>query len=344
MSGFAILDLLVGMFFIYFLLSMMNNSLFEITTTAAKLRSKHLEVWLKGTIEDQEIFRKIVDHPVLSGASRSGRSSSYMNAKQFAHVFIETICAESGNMASDLETIKSSIENSKFLSKSLQQSFLLYLAKAEAAGKLANAAKSDLEYFYDEIQGWYNSSMERLTGKMKRSALTFTAIFATVITLSGNVDSIEIMNYLYTNDDVRTELAAMGYSATDSEEYKDKVAEIRTAANDTTTGDSSATTAASDPTTELEAITREIDSSLVEMKNAYAVINHSIPIGWDHFISQRDLYIKTHQHDLDFTFWMKKIFGFVITILALCLGAPFWFDMLSKLANLRTSLKPKEQS
>ena len=140
MSGFAILDLIVGMFFIYFLLSIINNSLFEIISSVFKLRAKHLAVWLKGTIEDKEVFRKIVDHPVLSGASRSGKSSSYMNAKQFAHVFIETICAESDNIASDLATIKESIENSKFLSESLKQTFLLYIGKAEAAGKMANAA------------------------------------------------------------------------------------------------------------------------------------------------------------------------------------------------------------
>ena len=35
--------------------------------------------------------------------------------------------------------------------------------------------------------------------------------------------------------------------------------------------------------------------------------------------------------------WLKTILGWIITIAAVSLGAPFWFDLLSKVANLRGS-------
>jgi len=35
---------------------------------------------------------------------------------------------------------------------------------------------------------------------------------------------------------------------------------------------------------------------------------------------------------------VKMIIGWLITALALSLGAPFWFDLLNKLMNLRSSL------
>jgi hypothetical protein len=48
--------------------------------------------------------------------------------------------------------------------------------------------------------------------------------------------------------------------------------------------------------------------------------------------------------------WKNKIFydfeplsivGWLATVLAICLGAPFWFDILNKIANLRgTGPKP----
>ena len=41
-----------------------------------------------------------------------------------------------------------------------------------------------------------------------------------------------------------------------------------------------------------------------------------------------------------FGFWWQKVFGLLITIFAVTLGAPFWFDVLSKVANLRNSIKP----
>lgn len=41
-------------------------------------------------------------------------------------------------------------------------------------------------------------------------------------------------------------------------------------------------------------------------------------------------------------FWqmLLKVLGFAITAAAVSLGAPFWFDVLSKLANIRSAIKP----
>lgn len=41
----------------------------------------------------------------------------------------------------------------------------------------------------------------------------------------------------------------------------------------------------------------------------------------------------------------KKIWGFLLTAFAICLGAPFWFDLLKKLVALRgAGIKPKEKA
>ena len=37
--------------------------------------------------------------------------------------------------------------------------------------------------------------------------------------------------------------------------------------------------------------------------------------------------------------WFERILGWLITILALCLGAPFWFDVLNKFINIRSAGK-----
>lgn len=63
-----------------------------------------------------------------------------------------------------------------------------------------------------------------------------------------------------------------------------------------------------------------------------------IPVGWK----------GTNVKDLT-TFWdylnFKHIAGWLATILAICMGAPFWFDLLNKIANLRgTGPKPSSSS
>ena len=44
---------------------------------------------------------------------------------------------------------------------------------------------------------------------------------------------------------------------------------------------------------------------------------------------------------LDFAGWaFYKIFGLLVSILAVSMGAPFWFDTLSKFVNLRGAGTP----
>lgn len=38
------------------------------------------------------------------------------------------------------------------------------------------------------------------------------------------------------------------------------------------------------------------------------------------------------------------IFGWLLTAVAVSLGAPFWFDTLNKLVVVRSTVKPKEKS
>jgi hypothetical protein len=39
-------------------------------------------------------------------------------------------------------------------------------------------------------------------------------------------------------------------------------------------------------------------------------------------------------------FSLYSVFGWLITIFALSMGAPFWFDLLGQIASLRSSVKP----
>jgi hypothetical protein len=38
------------------------------------------------------------------------------------------------------------------------------------------------------------------------------------------------------------------------------------------------------------------------------------------------------------------IFGWLLTAFAVCLGAPFWFDVLNKFIVVRSTVKPREKS
>lgn len=56
----------------------------------------------------------------------------------------------------------------------------------------------------------------------------------------------------------------------------------------------------------------------------------NVPMGWP------DPYLTTHPSIVpDFAWWLNKLVGLLITAFAVSQGAPFWFDMLNKVTNLR---------
>jgi hypothetical protein len=58
----------------------------------------------------------------------------------------------------------------------------------------------------------------------------------------------------------------------------------------------------------------------------------NIPLGWP------DPYAATHPLVvLDFAWLLRKIIGMLVTAFAVSQGAPFWFDLLNKVTNLRSS-------
>ncbi len=58
-----------------------------------------------------------------------------------------------------------------------------------------------------------------------------------------------------------------------------------------------------------------------------------LPIGW-----------KWSDLDVGFWLWARRVFGWIVTGLAISLGAPFWFDVLNKIMIVRSTVKPHEKS
>ncbi len=61
-----------------------------------------------------------------------------------------------------------------------------------------------------------------------------------------------------------------------------------------------------------------------------------LPLGWEAWLEPENY------SSYDANTWLLKVMGLLLTIVAVSLGAPFWFDVLNRLVNLRMSgAKPK---
>ena len=122
MSGFPILDLVIGMIFIYFLLSVICSSVVEMFLTLAGARARLLQEWLCTIFnknityngETMQLGQAIVDHCTVTALSGNGKAPSYIDAKNFASALLEKLTfdpKDPKSIATDLNTFITKIEN-----------------------------------------------------------------------------------------------------------------------------------------------------------------------------------------------------------------------------------------
>jgi len=341
MTSFPILDLVAGLIFIYFLLALINNSCLELYSGFMGLRAVMLEEWIKNTFEDAA--SSISDHVMLNGMSPKGKTAHYMNGKSFGRTIAELVYASIEKPQSTTSTIRTldafsiddAIDKTKF-PNAVKKLLHTFVAKTHAQKKLDDATNEAM-YFEGQIEHWFDSIMERLTGHYKRKTVLYTFIFATITAVALNVDSLQLASYLYNNPDARQKLASASYAAAQDSSYIRKVTVIQQNADalvkDSAAGDSVKKVARS-----LNQMVAEMKAQKATMDTTIATLSMSIPIGWpdkEYALATKDC--------SPCWFILKKTGGLLMTILAICLGAPFWFDVLGKVANLRSSLKPVEK-
>jgi len=331
MSGFAILDLVIGMIFIYFLLGIICSSVVEIMLTYVKARGNLLEEWLTGIFSEKTqvgneiktVGQSIMDHCSVTALSGKGKSPSYIDAKNFTSALLEKITFDPDNpnsIATNLDTFIHKIEQTNLLSLELKRVFLNYAYEArDKYQALAAKTTSDLEIFRSKIETWYDTSMDRLTGSLKtRYSRPFTMMVAIVTAVLLNADSINIAKYLYSDPDLRSKVAAQAYGAVDStaQQFTARIDSMRNTNPET-----------------VNQLKAAMQKGVDNISDAKAALQLNLPFGWT------TAYFKTLFPPGDF--WdgilgiLAKITGLAATVFAMMMGAPFWFDLLNKVSNLR---------
>jgi hypothetical protein len=166
----------------------------------------------------------------------------------------------------------------------------------KALEALLEDAAGDLDRFRDGIEGWFDATMSRASGWYKRRAQVSLWVIAAVVTLAFNADAGQIASTLWKDPTLRASVAAQAQKAASE-------------GNATDLGGGSS----GDDT-----LAAQIDH----------VKQLSLPIGWS-----------TDPADprwpADAAGWLAKLLGLAATIVALSMGAPFWFDLLGRISRVR---------
>lgn len=166
---------------------------------------------------------------------------------------------------------------------------------------LINTAQVQAERLQQNIEQWFNDSMTRSGGWYKRWTQKVLLGVAIVVVLGANVDTLTLAKRFMRDNALRASVVA---------------AAEKTIQNDSV-----------NPTKDNQArqdFLKEADKL-------------SLPLGW--VPDAADPY-KADQIPQTTVGWLMKLLGLAISIFAISLGAPFWFDILSKVVNLRGAGTP----
>jgi hypothetical protein len=167
----------------------------------------------------------------------------------------------------------------------------------DALTGLLRRAGGDVRRFEALAEEWFDDSMERVSGWYRRKVQIALTVIAVAVVLALNVDTVQVATHLWSDNSVRRAVVASA-SATAA------------------TGDGSST--CSTP----GACLQDVANSVGQLESL------EIPLGW------------TGGNSPDWGDWVwypSKLIGLVLTVAALSLGAPFWFDALGKLNSLRNA-------
>jgi len=248
--------------------------------------------------------------------------------------------------------LKNGIAAFSVISPELNQTLSALLLNVE---QYAAQGESNIAKARKNVEKWFDDSMDRASGVFKRYSQTMALVIGIVIALSLNVDSINLTLYLWREPSVRQVLAENAQSF--------KIPEEQLAANPEQTMQAfrdkfvglnlpvgwvikESGNAIYDSNCQLFPGTDQTFGFPIVMPNlgdSTKIPNKIMSKMADSFNYLNKKCIAPPQSNTQANI-LLKIFGILITAMAARQGAPFWFDLLKKLVNVRaTGPNPAEK-
>jgi hypothetical protein len=302
-SGYGAIDVLIGLAFLYLLLSTVCSAINEAIATALNLRAKDLEKGIRKLLGDDEAaknnFYNAWRIQALSRPKRflgfipglRDKKPSYIPSRVFALTLVENVHQLEGevdDLRHHAETLVADPGTNEPVKRLLNDA-LRVSAHIDNVTAQADAFRKALETAFDE-------SMERVKGWYKRRVQLILFAIALVVVGAVNVDSFAIGQRLWKDTALRQAV----------------VAQATKTANDTEAECAKPDSTGSKPTP------AEIAGKCFDQ-----VKQLGLPVGWSKATSPSGWAIP------------GKAAGLLLTAFAILLGAPFWFDVLGKVAQLK---------
>ena len=338
MFSSQILEIAAGIVFVFLIASLLASAARELVEAVLKTRSVHLERGIRQLLDDPDGTRTtkaLFDHPQLYGlfdgvydpakltSVRIGSKTAFARngviiqtgAKRLPLMSKFPSYIPSRNFAVALLDLLGAgggderADNSRLMETLRANAMALQPGKVRDALLVALAeGGNDFDRARTSLEAWFDAGMDRVSGWYKRESQIILLIIGLITAIGFNIDALSVARTLANNNTVRQQILVQATSV-------QQTLNDRAASNKTTPADLQ--------------ITPE------ELRNARAGLGDLI--GWRNIsFAPRDA--------AAWITWLHMMLGWMITALAISLGAPFWFDVLNKIMVIRSTVKPYEKS
>jgi hypothetical protein len=180
-------------------------------------------------------------------------------------------------------------------------------------------AKGDYDTFVQRLAGWYDAHMDRVTGWYKRSSQLILLWIASIVVLAANIDTLQIWNGFETNVNLANAVSG--------------IAQAYATANANNKPDAKVITPPSPVPPCPDGYVQKDKACAID-----AALISQMPLGWSE--NYRGPFKPGENGEARWRDLLLKLLGLGITVAALMLGAPFWFDLLGSIVNVRAAGPP----
>lgn len=226
MLGSKILEVAIGLVFVYLFASLVCSSVMELIAKLLKLRSKHLKEELTQLLKSKDLVNALYKNPLVKEISRGFASGKTKN-KSPDPVNISTNNFVKSLIDTLLDIEKGSREFADFEEgiKKIEDAQVKELLLKVLNGARTRAGKWErwLETKTKSIEQWFDQSMDKLSQWYKKQSRKIIFVIGILVVLALNLDTIMIIKNLYQDETLRTNVvAAAEKTVTSTSQPEDK--------------------------------------------------------------------------------------------------------------------------
>jgi hypothetical protein len=302
MFGLETLNVLIGLVTVYLVFALACTAIVEALAAWFKVRSNNLEAalgeFLAGDIKQGETFlNAFYNHPLVQALSKGKKRRPSYIPPEIVVQVVEGLVTANGAVKSLTEAVNS-------LPGAPETNRIKGLLDA-----FAKQASGDLTAFRQALEKHFDALMDRVSGWIKRYSQTTAIIVSALLVVGANVDTVDIASSLASSPSAQEKMVEIaGQQLAQAKNTEEQVAAGKAQGRIT-----------------LDKAKKQSEQASAALSRATSDLESGgLRFGWR--------YCPKGFGDI-----LKKIAGLIVSILAISLGAPFWFDVLQRFMQVRAT-------